>query len=379
MMQDSPKFKYVITAMDGSKPAGTGEVVQASQRTYDEQLDGGRTASLAVNTDNPRVQYALDNDALLKVYRRDRAGTWHHRLTGDIISTEEKSDGSTSQVTITAWRLGKRFIGMAVNSAGQGIGFTVGTVITPVDLATAIAQVLTSVNNDFYSGIQQGTITLCGTVDVVGPVYAAFAGPTIQQICATLGGPDFWIDPEEPSGVMPNVTVGQLNVGPIRGINRPLAIFEFGTGKKNVQSCDRLLSKQNVCNNAAALPTGWPTAVANGDTVQYASDSGSQGNISRFDDIASSDVSSAQLRQAIAQEEVAVRKQKQQVITFVPTVDNPIDFTLDYDVGDIVTARAYDESTKRYRYNGTARVYGVSLTVDDSDAETISLTLTPGG
>jgi hypothetical protein len=377
---DQSRWKFVVTAMDGSTPFGAGEVPKPNNRTFSDQLNTGRTAGFNIKSDNPRASFIMNNDCLGKLYRMDRTGAWKLMIFGDIIQTEEDGDGNGVTIGVTIndpfFRLGKRLVGLQIDSNGQGTGWLIGSPTTPIDLSIAVEQAVQFVNADFYCGIDIGAIANCGTNGVAGPLYAVFAGPTIQQICATLGGPDFWIQPLEPTGAtMPSTRLGQINVSAFRGTSRPLAQFEFGMGKKNVASYKRVLTKAGMCNYARALPNGWPNAINAGDHIATSEDTTSENTVTRYDDIVSSDVSDINLRIALCAENVTVRKQRQQQITVTPAPGNVLDYTVDYDVGDIITARAKDTATGTVRFNGLIRLYGVSLTLDDTDKETANLTM----
>ena len=381
LSNDQMKYKFVATAMDGSIPPGAGELYNVSAPSYTDALNGMRSAGCTIPVDSPRADWLLNNDALIKFYRADRTGVWQLLLNGDVVSTEEAGDGNTESLTVTVadpfFRLNARLQGMGVNASHQGTGFTAGTPSVQIDLSQMIVQLLAGVNSDFNSGVKLGTVTNSGTMGALGPLYAVYAGPTIQEVNATLGGPDFWIVPQEAQFSMPSTIIGQMNIAPWRGTNRPNAIFEYGCGKHNVANYNRILSKQNVCNHAVSLPQGWPTGVNASDSVATYDDTASQNAIGRFDSVVSTDVANLQLRQILCQENVNVRKQKQQQITFVPTVDNPMDYTVDYNVGDVVTARAYNTTLNKFRFNGSIRIYGVSLSLDENGAETVQLTLIP--
>lgn len=359
-----------------------GEIQKASNRTFSDPLNSMRQAGLSIRVDNPLADYIMENDALLKVYRKPkRGGSYTLLLVGDIIQAEESGDGNMSTINVLAadpfWRLMKRLIGLAVNANGQGTGLQGGSVTQEADLSAMLALFLGALNGTnaaSHTGVNPGVITPSINT-VLGPLYATFIGQMIQDSCNTLGGPDFQINPLEPSGTMPNTIIATMDFLTRRGATRNVT-FEYGTGKRNVQTYDRLKSKQNVANWVGALPQGWPTSIANGDRLVYSFDLGSIETISQLDDIAGADVASIPLRQALTDEHVAVRKDMQQQITFSPKINCSYEYPTDYSTGDIVTARAWANGS--YRYNGQARVYGVSVTIDDNDGETVALTLIPG-
>ncbi len=130
----------------------------------------------------------------------------------------------------------------------------------------------------------------------------------------------------------------------------------------------------------------FPSMSGMGDTVIEADDTASINAVGAYDYVvatdnlgisASTQTDVASLREELVNEYLQVLSQPRQQITFVPTVDCNVDYTADYEVGDLVTARAYDVVTKTWRFNGLTRVYGVSFQIDDNDAEACSLTLIP--
>lgn len=228
----------------------------------------------------------------------------------------------------------------------------------------------------FNTGLELGTVVDSPNLGYVGPVYMQNIGDLIQQICTTLGGPDFDIIPQEPVNEMPNTIIGALNIyGNQVGSARTNCIFEYGCGQHNVATYDRILTKDGLANTIYSPPQGFPGTTALGDTMVSASDSTSKNAIGLYQDEVNNDVTSIPLRQELCNEYVAIRKYARQQITFTPTVDCPLDFGVDFDVGDTVGARAFVDGS--YRYNGSVRVYGVTFNVDDNDAETPSLLLIP--
>lgn len=381
---DQSRWRFVITNLSGVSLGGGGPVVNASNKQWGYHLNGARTAQITIGIDHPKANFILNNDTLLKVYRKTKVSqTWQLLMVGDVIQAEEDSSGDTGQLIVSAadpfWRLQRRFIGLAIDSIGRGTGYTDGSAVSLKDFTTLAANVLADVNSAFNSGITLGTITNTGNTSYIGPVYAQNVGDILQQLANTLGGPVWVLQPLEPSGSMPSTVISQMNIGPASSmnVNRPNAIFEYGTGKRNVSSYSRILSKDGLANTLYSTPQGFPSVTAQGDTMVIEQDSASQAAIGLYQDIVPTDLTSIPLRQQLCNEYLAVRKAARQQITFTPTVDCPLDYGVDYQVGDTVVARAYVSG--QYRYNGTARIYGVDFTIDDNDAETPVLTLIPGG
>ena len=61
--------------------------------------------------------------------------------------------------------------------------------------------------------------------------------------------------------------------------------------------------------------------------------------------------------------------------TFTPAVGVGPEFNVDYEVGDVVTARAQTDAGTRF--NAAFRVYGVEVTLDDEGQASYELNLVP--
>src|SRR5436305_803732 len=128
---DQPRWKFVVTALDGTMPAGSGEVYYPSERTYADPLGGVRQASFTIPTDHPRANFIMNNDVLCKVYRHSAlTNTWKLMLVGDVVQSEEEGTGSINKILITVadpfWRLIRRLIGLNMGAHGQAAGYGKG-------------------------------------------------------------------------------------------------------------------------------------------------------------------------------------------------------------------------------------------------------------
>jgi hypothetical protein len=381
-LADRSRWRFVITDMSGNTPAGTGMIINAGQKTFSYQKNAGKTATVVMNIDHPIASYMLNNDALMKVYRQTKvSGAWQRMMVGEVIQAEEAGQGDTAQVIAVAadpwWRIQRRVIGMGIDSAGRGTGYTDGTALSLVDNSILVRNILNSINGVFNTGVQLGSVTNCGTTGYLGPLYAQNVGTIWQQLCNTLGGPDFEIVPIEPTGgAMPATIIGTMNiVGAGIGQVRSNTAFEYGCGRDNMSQYSRVVTKDGLCDQAFSPPQGFPTVTSAGDTMIIGQDTTAQNARGLFQDIVQGDLTSRVLRTVLANEYVTVRKQARQQITMTPTVDNPMDYNVDYQVGDIVTARAMVKNV--YRFNGTVRIYGVTIALDENDAEAVTLNLVP--
>lgn len=388
-MADESRWRYVVTDLNGGMATpGTGMLTDTSNKHFTYNINSARTAQCSINLDHPSVDYLFNNDCLLKVYRRNRFGSYSLFLVGDVVSVEETASGDTGAVTISAadpfYRLQHRALGVTNDSLGRGVPYMYGLLSdqvtpSPFEIGLALLLTLNLLNAFNYSGVAVGSST--GVINSsFGPTYSVYFGDVIQQSCAVLGGPDFSIVPHEPTGTWPNVTIGTMNFYSHLGTLNPYtaAVFEYGIGKHNLLGYQRLKTKANIANNVLSLPSGFPTVVTAGDHTIQEFDPTSVAAITEFDYILTGDnIVDKPMRTLLALETLAVLKQAQQQITFTPSVDCDVEFGTDYGMGDLVQARAYNKETNTLRYNGLSRVYGVDIQVDMNDVETTALTLIP--
>jgi hypothetical protein len=397
---DESNWKFVLTGIDGSMgQPGTGALYNTANKEFTYMINSARSAQVSVNIDNPQVDWAFENDCLMKVYRRNRYEQWQLMMVGDVLSVEESAQNDSGYVTITAadpmLRLQKRLLGVLTNSLGMSIpyfyGFATDEVTPePIDISGALLLTLNYLNALNYTGVGIGSLSSVSVPNTYGPAYAVYFGDIIQQSCATLDGPDLSLTPCEPFGAWPHTQIGTLNFYNHLGSINPLtpAVFEYGIASRNTQAYDRLKTKANIANNILSLPQGFPSGVAAGDRIEHILDPTSFLAIGEYDYLMDSgDTISApptfsggqeiDLRYQLIALSLQALSQAQNQITFTPSVDCNVEFGTDYGVGDLVQARAYDLGSQTLRFNGTARVYGVDIQIDENDAETPSLTLIP--
>ena len=378
---DNSRWRFVVTDMSGGTSSpGCGAVLNTTGKQYSHHLNAGRTAQFTVDITNPVANYILTNRAMCKVYRKTKvSNTWQLLLVGDIISVDESGQGDMGLMTCVVadpfWRIQRRVLGTGTDALGRGTGYTDGSAGSTVDVSNLILHIIQTLQGTYNMGLIQGTVNLCGTTSYLGPLYMQNPGDIIQQLLAILGGPNMRINPLEPYNLMPNTIIGSVDIVPAIGTNRPNTFFEYGCGQRNVATYDRILTLDGLANSIISVPQGFPDVVASGDGVLYSSDSSSMSAIGLYQDIIQDDLTTQALRQLLASANLAVRKNARQQITFTPTVNCTLDYNVDYAVGDTVGARAFVSGT--YRYNGTVRIYGVDISVDDNDTETPALTLIP--
>jgi len=434
------RYKYVITDPLGNVQ---GEVMNCAQKTLTQILDNMCTATFTVYNNNPMIDYILANDCLCKVYRQpvDRRFAYRLMLTGDVVVDEEDTDTDTGTMTFSVSdglnRLIYRLIGKEYNAnTNHGTGFSTGTAANPKDIADTIGAMLSEVNSDTTLGHTGVTLGIRGpnTPSVwMEPVYFTAFTDQIALYTNTVAGVDFLLEPQEPyslaqypphpgtnpyqpggppSTLPPQLIVKgqsvadtciakmniyapmgnfQQTVGPpgTYSKGRPYPVFEYGTGKHNVQSYQRLRSRASPINMWWNLPDGFPDSNSNQDPIIHTQLDVVTGNgtieqqIFRrggYEQVDTGDLGpgATKLRQQLANSEAITTANPQQQITFTPVINCDEDWTIDYFLGDVCTVRAYVKEANNgagaWRFNGTMRIYGISATVDENDLEQIALT-----
>ena len=436
------RYRFIITDMLGNVQ---GEVQQASQKSITQVLDNMCTASFTLKVSNPMVDYILDNACLCKCYRQPVNRNFAYRLllVGDVTTDEEDTSDETGTITFTVTdalnRLAYRLLGKTVDSSNHGTGFASGTPTSPKDIADVIGDMLLNIDNDAAFGRAGVTLGIRGPntpSSYIDPVYFTAFATQLALYTNTLDGVDFLLEPQEPysyahypgqPGTNPYITGGpdsstppqeivkgtsvqdtiiaKLNVyfpmgnflqrpGPpgVYSKNRPYAVFEYGTGKRNVQGYQRIRNRSQMSNRWWSLPDGFPSSNAADDPLVSSTPSTPTAEGTLADSIAkyggyeqvdSGDLGTGahSLRQLLVNSEASTTAVPQQQITFTPTINCDEDWTLDYFLGDIAIVRAYvaeaNNDRGSWRFNGTMRLYGISGTIDDNEQEQISITTIP--
>lgn len=355
-------WQFVLA--DPATGASIGEILAAKTRTLTPQLNRMPTAAFTVRLDNKLAERMLTAEALVKVYQDKTL-----RFVGPIVSAEESAQGEGGTVKVTAagplWRLMKRLIGK------DAIGYNKGTAGSPLDRGAIAQDILTTVNAEGDTGIRVGSITPSAT-GYVGPWRFKPAGEAIAEMSATLDGYDFEIAPVEPTADAGGLQIGTLNIAPLLGTLQEEAIFEYGTGRRNVAGYTRPVTLDGLMNLGWNLPDGFPDTSVSAPATQ--SDAASIAKWGRMEAVVPGDITVAAMRQKLVDEHIRIRKQPRQVITFEPARNAPL-YGTDYDVGDIVPARA--RLGQSNRFDGLFRVYGVTISISEEGTVTEKLDLVP--
>lgn len=360
-----------FVAADLLTGAPVGELGQAYDRKVRHAFNGRlKTASCRVRLDNPLADFLLTGSALLKAYEDTTL-----RFVGSLQTAEESAAGDGGSIALTfadPWaRMAARLVGK------DAVGYRDGTAGSPKDKTVLVTNLLAAANASAYTGITLGTATNTTATGYVEATPYKQADTAITELVNTLDGPDIEVVPQEPATIGAGLELARLNIVPALGASRPDAVFEYGTGRRNVASYKRALDLTNLLNRAYSLP---PSADSLGG-VLTSTDATSQADYGVYERVVAADVDVASLRQDLADEHVRVRKDPRALVTFQPTREDPRypgrvpQYGVDFFLGDVVPFRAVSEAGV-VRVNANLRVFAVDWAIDNNGLAIPSLSLT---
>ncbi len=365
-------IQTILTDLTG---ATLGEVRNASDRKVVLPHMRVPTAEMTVPLWHEHAATMMDTDCMLKFYRIDPVTSTRTLIfNGPIVSAEESGEGrQTVRVNAAGpmWRLAHRYIG----NTKAGVSFGVGTTR---DLGLIAHDILDIVNGGNFSGISKGTRTASSS-GTYGPVWIKNAAEAITELAAGVNSFEYVVDPSEPTsvgGVGGWPQIGLMRIAPVIGATQLNAIFEYGTGARNVASYNRKVDREGLCNSAIISLNGWPDAPEGGlaKDLIFRTDSTSITARGIFSaPIPDNGVTDDTLRTQIADFHLLLRKNPRQQITFKPARNaRPAPF-VDYNVGDTVRARAAVRGS--LRFDNLFRIWGLTVNVDSNGNEDVELEL----
>lgn len=243
----------------------------------------------------------------------------------------------------------------------------------PEGVSDPAAPILTGTDSDLAVGsgsaIESGQVGLYDVNYSATTVTRAFDAFRAGEITTVLQRQtlNFELNPLD-LGVGGETDVAEFNASERIGTDKNV-LFEYG-GTHSIRSYRRVISREGLLNQAISLPEGYPESL----DIRVKSDGESMNNRGLFEEVISSDVGDASLREALAAAHVAIRKDPREIVEFEPSALAP-SFGDDYIVGDVVYGRAMAQGSARF--NGLFRVYEVEVQVDENAKETITLRLVP--
>lgn len=370
-------WSFIVTDLQGVQ---IGEVGNASARKLDLPLMNTPSASFTIPLYHNLANTILTNECLVKVYRKDpNTGANTLAFNGPVVSIEESGDAIQQTIVVNAagpfWRLGKRLIPGSTSR-------TVGLVFTG-DLGSIAQTIVTSCNAIGFTGIWPGSLTasINGTADY-GTGSFKVAATAIAELAQGVSSFEYDIQPTEPvnrAAAFPQI--GLLNCAPTIGSTKPDVIFEYGTSKANIATYSHQVTRDGLLTRAYISVSGWPDSMNLDPTTHNpvhdliqrdaTTEIGTRGLFEEVVD--DGGVTDDTLRTQIADYHLSIRKQPREIVTFVPVLNaRPSPFT-DYNIGDLIRARAVVSGNVRFDAN--FRVYGINFDIDDQGNETVTLTL----
>jgi hypothetical protein len=381
-------WELVVADLTGAEKGRLGGAVSDREVTP-RPLKGVGAGKATVRYDHPMMPWlALGDRCLIKAFEDGKL-----RMIGPVVGFEKDRDqagGSTAVVFASGgWRLGLRLIGKYL------AGFQDGTALAPIDKAQVMGHVLDEVNAERATGIVKGTLAPTSK-GAYGPWWYKPALDAWQEIGAPIDGPDWEIEPLEPT--TNNGAIGQLNAAPTLGADKTNALWQFGTGKKNVKSWRHVINPGVLANRAIHLAPGYPDNIAAGVTPEVRYDDGPSQARGLYETVVQGDLQVDNLRQQLVGAHVQLRKQPSQVITFEPRMEiagdiryRPTDDAQGYKEGDLIRFHAQerypvlDASGNRVgtqvidTVDAIFRVYAITFGLDQEGNPTPAFTIVQEG
>jgi hypothetical protein len=359
---------YTFQLVDMATNVSLGEIPNVQTYEVNFSLKGGDSGSLSVGPENRFADRLLDCRDYIFAYD-DRKQLM---MAGPIVTAEENGQDEPSigvNFTSPFWSLQRVLLGKAAD-------LNYGPTTDRTDILRDVITQALAVANIF---IRNGSIAGASGAASAGPWRYKPAAEALLEVANTFGGPDFWLSYFPPgTSDAGGFKVAEFNAQPFRSTDRSqTCFFEFGTGKDNLESFHRAVSRDGLIDRAHVLPDSFPQTT---ELVAVFTDSVLESVYGFGEDVVSTDIGAYDLRYQLAQEQVRLRKQPRQTITLNPYEPTTPRFigngaTGDFNVGDIVTARAVVGGKERF--NATFRVYNYGVTLDDSGLVTPSISVSP--
>jgi hypothetical protein len=393
-------WTHVLTDRRGNR---LGELRLGSERGWKRTLNRGRSSRLVLPAGHPLRESVQQADKVLVKAYDDRAGVKTLRHVGPITSLEKAAGegGNTLQVGSTGpeWWLLLRLVGKSVGGA------TFGAVTGLQDRGEGMGQLVDALNAGagapWYTsagdtGIRRGNIA-ASSASYFGPWRYLEAGKVFTELATGLDAPDWDLRPVEPVADALGVQIAALDVAPAFGTIRGDAVFECGTGRRNVPSFRDVTDPGGLANDVVHLPDGFPDNAL--QAVKEQTDAASIADRGLLESVVSvPGLTVDDLRDRLLAEHLRIRRQPRRTLIFQPSKDLDPDGApmapqpfVDYDVGDVVPFRGV-ELLDVYDQAGTVtgqrevvtvdaffRVFSIDVAIDEEGGETVTLTFSEEG
>jgi hypothetical protein len=354
------KWSMTVTNYTGTL---LGELRGASARRFSFPLNQMATGTCRVRLDHPMALTLLQGDCLVQLWQDTGTGK-QLRINYEVAAVEEVAGGGEARSLVVTfvdaayWRLSHRLIGKS--AAGQSFA--------GLDKSTMAQLLLSSINSESHTGVREGSIGVSSNATVGPWRYKPFT-EALLELSSTLDGFDFEFTHYFPTTDGSGFFFAMMTAEGVIGTTRTNTVFEYGTGRRNIKTYRRQVSRDGLMTRGFTLPPGFPET---SEAVVSAESTASIAARGLHEAVVATDLVVAASREQLVREHLKVRKAARQVISFTPTGYNN-EFNVDYEVGDVVTARA--RTPQGDRFNAAFRVFGVEVELDDTGQGSYEMTL----
>lgn len=352
-------WTYELISLNGTGLRG---LKRARERKCVIAMSRMSTAECTLDHTDPALENIAAGPCGLRVWQ-DGTPRFQGPITG--LSWEAGDLKRSLKVSASSpyFRLTKRLAGKSATGAAY----------VNTDRAMIAKATIDILNAENETGIQTVTVASGSTVNyTIGPYK--YAADEVKALADATDGFDWW---EQPITGTPGKLV-RFNAQAVLGSIRNDAGFEYGGGRRNVASLKMTEDWQFLANRAFHILDEGPAAQTN--AVISAEDATSRNTHGLYETIAETQgLTILALRQSLVAEHVRVRKNPRRVIEFTPVssdAQHPTRvprFGTDYFLGDFVPARVLYGNV--LQFEGLARVYGVTVTIDNEGKELVAPTL----
>jgi hypothetical protein len=390
-----PQWRWVLT---DNKLSPVGEMLNVYDRRVALPMNGLATASYRLRLDHPLAEALQFAGGYVKIYRDNELVFY-----GPNVSAEESVSKDTATLGMNAvdagWVLQHRLVGKAkagytynpAHDRAYSAGVTVGMATADNDTYLAAYPGYNALNPTKYSAfgrltaasyiVPPRTYTLPvqanGATGTYNAVYKS-ALDVIRELSTGRDGFDWAIVPYDNHKVGVPVAyesrIGELRAWPTRGQDREDAVFEWGTGRNNIENYKRTCNRNDQANKVYHIAAPGPDAP--GYPVVSAIDPTSISNWGLLEDLAAADLLEPTLRQRLVDEHVRVRSNPRQTVEVTPHLYRPgvmPNYNEDFELGDNVRVRI--KFANRVLLDALVRVWGVTFDINEMGVERMNLLL----
>jgi hypothetical protein len=328
---------------------------RAYERTLSMEVSRGTTGSFRIRHTDPLYHTIDAGLTTIKVYDDLERLICYGPVLSDV-EEGEGAGGTNVRVTFADlfWRLSKRYVAKKAAATDADLTYT------NTDSGTIAHAILALANADAQTGITPGDkdTFIARTVS-----YSwKRASEAITELGAIEGSYEWRLSYTD--GTPPTVELDLLTA---IGVTRDDTYLEYGTGKRNCASYSRSRSADTQATRVWALGAGSaPPVEAHSDSAETL--------YGRLEDVVSfGDVSVQSLLGVLSAMHVAVRARPRTVVNLTPFPLRSPEFGVDWEVGDIVNARAVVNNT--VRVNGQLRIWGVDFSISEEGSVSPTLRL----